>query len=100
MIYEVNPTLEKSISKQYAEIVQRHIQIILKLEGFLDAKWYRVDPIAGESDSKISWCIQYFVRDRASLEAYLKGPAVALRAETRENFGDCISITRRILDEV
>jgi hypothetical protein len=98
LIYEVNAVLEEKDSIPYSKLVQDHMRFMLKLEGFMDAKWYRVDSSSEDSTKKVIWSIQYFIRDRRVLGSYFKNHAPRLRAETHDRFGERVSVSRRILE--
>ena len=69
---------------------------ILALPGFLGARILEVDrtrPDAG----RVVLCVQYALRDAASLDAYLRDHAPRLRAEGISRFGERFRATRRVL---
>ena len=56
--------------------------------------WYTVED-AG--DDRVHWCIHYELADRAALQAYVDGPAEAMRQEGLQRFEGQFTADRRIL---
>jgi len=98
VVYEVNLAVEADAADAYAAWLGPHVEAILRLDGFVSAAWFAVEPDAGPGgDGYVRWCVQYRLRDRAALQAYLDGPAAAFRAEGQERFGGRFEATRRVL---
>ena len=95
IVYEVNLDVDPGAAAEVAAWLPDHIAEVLKSEGFLGAEWLVVH---GEDDGRVRWSLRYLVRDRAALDAYLAGPAAALRAEGVERFGGRFTATRRVLE--
>jgi quinol monooxygenase YgiN len=102
LIYEVNLTVNREIVEAYMEWLKPHIEQILKFEGFMEAHLYkRRSEDEGSSDtSRIYFTVQYHLKDRPSLDAYLKDHAPAMRTDGIKRFGDKFSAQRRVLEEI
>jgi len=90
--YEVELTVDRSVADAVAAWLPAHIEQVLSCDGFLSAEWRDVDAGA----DAVRWCIRYSLRDCAVLDAYLAGPAAALRADGLARFGDRMSAARRV----
>ena len=95
VIYEVNLSVEPDIAQTYCAWLQKHIEEILALEGFLKATWYNIEP-ASEIAQK-QYCIHYSLSDRDALERYFKEDAPRLREDGLKRFGGKFQASRRIL---
>jgi hypothetical protein len=95
VVYEVNLAVDAGAAEAYAEWLGPHIAEVLVCDGFLSAEWFDVEPAGG--DDRVHWCVQYRVTDRAALDAYLAGPAGALRADGQARFSGRFTATRRVL---
>lgn len=99
VIYEVNLSVQPSVADKFAEWLPEHIQQILQLEGFISAEWF-VRQAADEgvpATGDALWTVHYRLKDRASLDNYLKNYAAAMREEGKRAFGDKFTAQRRIL---
>jgi hypothetical protein len=95
-VYEVNIEVDAAAHDAYRVWLRDHIAEILALPGFSGAKVFDVlepPPSAG----RVGLCVQYAVKDRASLDDYLRDHAPRLRADGVARFGDRFQATRRIL---
>lgn len=93
LIYEVTIELENvEIEQNYLSWLKTHLQEILTLDGFIEARLYRV-----ASSPKPAWTVHYTVETRAKLDAYIQNHAPAMRAEGVSRFGNQVSLSRRIL---
>ena len=95
IIYEVNLLVDGEIAEAYAAWLGPHIGELLALDGFLSADWFEVE--TETSDGRMHWCVQYRVRDRASLQAYFADHAERLRGDGLSHFDGHFSATRRVL---
>ena len=95
VLYEVNLEVSKSISKEYEKWLHQHIADLLKLRGFISAKWFK-NKFATDSN-KMSWTVHYNIRSEMDLEHYFENEATKMRAEAIEKFGDRFVANRRIL---
>jgi RNA polymerase-binding transcription factor DksA len=93
--YEVNLVPAKEIEKEFDDWLEGHVVDMLRLPGFLTAVVRRSeDPVTGE----IQRTVQYELRDRAALDAYLSDHAEEMRRHGLDRFGDRFRATRRVLD--
>jgi hypothetical protein len=99
VLYEVNLAVDAEIADAYAAWLGPHVAEIAALDGFLGAAWFEVEGGAegGEADSRVRWCVQYRLRDRAALQRYFDGPAARFRADGLARFGGRFEATRRVL---
>jgi hypothetical protein len=124
IIYEVNIRVVETVAEEYEEWLNGHVRTILELEGFRSAEWFIVEQdketqdleeavrqavrldesvpteireAAASSIPTRMYCIQYRLRDRESLTAYLDGHAEAMRQDGIERFGAQFAATRRIM---
>jgi quinol monooxygenase YgiN len=95
VIYEVNLEVDPEMAEAYLAWLQPHIRQVLACEGFQEAELFEIEP-AGTSTRQL-FSVRYSVRDRKALDAYLAGPAKALRAEGAQRFGESFAATRRIM---
>jgi Domain of unknown function (DUF4286) len=96
VIYEVNIEVDAAAHDEYRVWLRDHIAEILALPGFAGAKLFEVQeppPSAG----RVGLCVQYALKDRASLDEYLRDHAPRLRADGVARFGDRFQATRRVL---
>lgn len=92
IFYEVVITVAPELRETYLDWLRPHMHEMLAFDGFLSADLYQ----DAENDCVFTCC--YRLRDRAAMEAYLAGPAAAMRADGVKRFGDRISARRRVLE--
>jgi hypothetical protein len=95
VIYEVNLFIEKSIEADYRLWLAKHIDEILRLPGFVEAKCFEVQ--ADASSHEFALCVQYYLDSQTSLDDYLLNHAPRLRADGTARFGDRFRANRRML---
>ena len=96
VIYEVNIEIDASAYDDYRIWLHDHIAEILALPGFTGAKMFDVmEPLP--SAGRIGLCVQYALKDRTSLDDYLRDHAPRLRADGLARFGDRFQASRRVL---
>jgi Domain of unknown function (DUF4286) len=95
VIYEVNIFAEKSIEADYRRWLTKHIDEILSLPGFVEAKCFEVQ--ADALSHELSFCVHYYLDSQISLDNYLLHHAPRLRADGIARFGDRFRATRRVL---
>lgn len=96
VVYEVNIDLDAAIEAEYRGWLGGHVDELLALPGFIDARVFDVidpPPAAG----RIALCMQYRLRDEAALQDYLALHAPRLRGEGIARFGSAFVATRRVL---
>lgn len=105
LLYEVNLTVDGDAAARYSSWLREHIREMLELDGFEAAAWYaRSDhgttvPDTDEATGPRNWTVQYQVRDREALQAYLDEHAEEMRRAGTQQFGDQVSADRRILEQ-
>ena len=102
IVYEVNLAIDGAIAAEYRDWLARHVAQILQFPGFVAARVFDVlesdvEPLPG--DGGVALCVQYTLRDRASLDAYLRDHAARMRADGEARFGGRFRARRRVLFE-
>ncbi len=96
VVYEVNIEVDNAAAGEYRRWLDEHIDEILALPGFIDARIHDVlDPPAAAG--RVALCVHYLLHDEAALDDYLREHAPRLRAEGQAKFGGRFHATRRIL---
>ncbi|MGY0219894.1 DUF4286 family protein [Endozoicomonadaceae bacterium StTr2] len=93
VIYEVNLAIEPDVLDEYLSWLQEHIQAILKLDGFTTADTYTLEG----DDEKHHLRVQYYLKDRESLQAYFYKHATAFRNDGLQRFEGKFSASRNVL---
>jgi hypothetical protein len=93
--YEVNLVPEPGIEDEFDEWLDAHVVEMLSLPGFLTAVVRRSE---GPGSGEIQRTVQYELRDRAALDAYLRDHAAEMRQHGIDRFGERFRATRRVLD--
>lgn len=93
LIYEVRLTVDPAVTADFDTWLERHVQDMLSLPGFCQARTIHADPAPDGRDRRL---IRYWLRDRASLDAYLERHAEAMRWDGIERFGDRFSAERDV----
>lgn len=99
VLYEINLAIDAAIAGEYRAWLDGHVHEILALPGFVEARILEVlepRPAAGQ----VALCVQYTLRDRAALDAYLHDHAPRLRSQGIARFGDRFRAQRRVLGEI
>jgi len=96
VIYEVNIKINKTIYEKYIKWLNHHIKLILKIDGFINAKKYLIKKES--KDYYIS--IHYYIESIVKLNRYLNFNAKQMRNEGVKMFPEGIEITRRILESL
>ena len=96
VIYEVNIGLDAAIEAEYRAWLRAHVEEILALPGFIDARLSDVvDP--PPAPGRVAICTHYRLRDQAALQDYFERHAPRLRGDGIARFGGRFVATRRIL---
>ncbi|HMB93571.1 MAG TPA: DUF4286 family protein [Rhodothermales bacterium] len=95
IIYEVNLFVDNEIAEEMAVWLRTHLREMLAFDGFVEARWYQLDP----ADGKQRWVCHYYVERMSQLQDYFDQHAAAMRAEGVKRFGSTFSANRRILYE-
>lgn len=96
VVCEVNAHVDASVAGAYLDWLRPHVREILAIEGFVEAVLYERE---AEPDGRRHWTVQYVLRDRAALDAYLEHHAPRLRQDGIDRFGTHLTTDRRILHE-
>jgi len=92
ILYEVIITVDPAIRADYLVWLRRHMAEMTAIDGFQSADLF----INTENENELA--CHYRLRDRDAMNAYLEGPAQAMRADGVKHFGDKFSASRRIMD--
>jgi hypothetical protein len=95
VIYEVNLEVDAAIEGPFDTWLRDHIADVLQFDGFLSAEI--LDDASVAPPGRIRRIVQYRLRNRAALEAYLSDHAPRMRMQGVEKFGDRYSAQRRVL---
>jgi hypothetical protein len=94
VLYEVNLDADAAIEQPFDTWLRDHIADVLQFEGFVSAEILDNDEPA---EGRIRRTVQYRLRDRAALDAYLRDHAPRMRRDGVEKFGDRYTAERRVL---
>jgi len=97
IVYEVNLAIDRGIADAYRAWLSTHVAEILRLPGFVDARILDVLEPAPDAN-RVAMCVQYTLRDRASLDGYVRDHAPRMRGEGEARFGGRFHATRRVLE--
>ena len=95
ILYEVNLTVDASVTGEYMEWLKPHVKEMLGFPGFESA-----DIFEREEDGSGNWTVLYRVSDRESLERYFREDAPRMRGDALKRFEGRFTATRRILKKV
>lgn len=91
ILYEVSIRVDESIRADYLHWLREHMTAMLEIDGFASADLFI------DTEDENQFVCHYRLRDSAAMDAYLAGPAKAMRADGMNRFGDKFSASRRIL---
>lgn len=94
ILYEVRLDVDAAIADDYQRWLEAHVREILGLPGFVAADLL-IEP---RDPGRVGWCVHYWLRDRAALDAYLRDHAPRLRADGLARFPGRFSGERRVLE--
>ena len=94
VVYEVTLNIDREITAEFDEWLTAHVADMLELPGFISAE--TLESETGE-ENRVQRVTRYTLSGRDELEAYLAGPAAAMRQDGIDRFGDHFQATRRIL---
>lgn len=95
LIYEVSVAVDADAAGAYRDWLRSHIPEVVAAGGFASATVY--DVVDAPADGRLHLVVQYAVPSREALDAYLAGPAAALRADAEARFGRRFTASRRVL---
>jgi hypothetical protein len=99
IVYEVNLAIDGDIADAYRAWLEAHVAQILALPGFTGARILDVLEPASQP-REVALSVQYTLRDRASLDAYLRDHAPRMRGDGEARFGGRFRASRRTLGVV
>lgn len=92
ILYEVIADIAPDARGDYLDWLKPHVEHMLTFDGFLSGEIF----VSVEDECEITSV--YRLRDMAAMEAYLAGPAKAMRADGANRFGGKLVARRRILE--
>lgn len=95
VIYEVSLRVAPAVAAEYDDWLRGHVADMLDLPGFLGAEILTPEATA---DGAMQRVVQYRLRDRSALDAYLRDHAPRMRSQGTARFGDQVTAERRILE--
>ena len=98
LIYEVNLSVERGIADNFRAWLIDHVQDMLELPGFIDARIQEVLDV--EEAARVMFRTQYTLPDQAALDLYLREHAAGMRAAGVIRFGDRFNATRHVLRDL
>ena len=98
LIYEVNLSVEHAIADDFRAWLIAHVQDMLELPGFTDARILEVLDI--EDAGRVVFRTHYTLPDQAALDTYLREHAARMRAAGVVRFGDRFSASRHVLRDL
>ena len=93
-VYEVTLSIEREVAADFDAWLASHVRDMLELPGFVRAVTFSAED---DDPGRVRRITQYFLEDDEALEAYLSGPAEAMRQEALLRFPDRINASRRVL---
>lgn len=97
-VFEVNISVQRDVAEQYLQWLEKHIHEVLAIDGFLSARVFEVEPAEGALPDFLLLCAQYMLKDRVSLDVYLRDHAARLRADGIARFGGKFTVQRRVME--
>jgi hypothetical protein len=95
VLYEVDYAADAEIVAPFDTWLRDHTADVLQFDGFLSAEI--LDDDAEAPPGRVRRVVQYRLRNRAALEAYLRDHAPRMRTQGVEKFGDRYTAERRVL---
>ena len=95
VLYEVDYQAEAAIEGPFDTWLRDHTADVLQFDGFLSAELLDDDTAA--PPGRIRRIVQYRLRNRAALDAYLREHAPRMRSQGVAKFGDRYTSARRVL---
>lgn len=95
LVYEVTVAVDADVADAYAAWLAGHVEQVVAAGGFDGAAVYGV--AEAPAGGRRQFVVQYAVPARAALDAYLAGPAAALRGDAERHFGGRFEARRRVL---
>ncbi len=95
LLHEVTVAVDGEAADAYLAWLDAHAPEVAAAGGFTSATVY--DVTDAPADGRRHVCVQYAVPSQAALDAYVSGPAAALRADAEARFGGRFAASRRVL---
>lgn len=97
LLYNVTVKIEKSVHNEWLRwMLTKHIPEVMATGCFVRNQVGRL--ISHEEEDGITYALQYYCKDGATLDHYMKEFAPALQQDHRERFGDKFVAFRTVLD--
>jgi Protein of unknown function (DUF3667)/Domain of unknown function (DUF4286) len=93
-VYEVSLSIDREAAAEFDAWLASHVREMLELPGFVRAVTFSAED---DDPGRVRRITQYFLEDDEALEAYLSGPAEAMRQEALLRFPDRFVASRRVL---
>ena len=98
ILYNVTAAVDEEVHDEWLEWMQKfHIPQVLATDRFTECKIFRV---LLNSESDITYSIQYFADSMADLQLYEAVHADVLRKEHSARYGDKVLTFRTVLEQV
>ena len=91
--YEVSVEVEVTLVQDYRIWLDTYVREMVFFPGFVSACMYDVLAPAPPAGMQ-GFCVQFVLRDTASLDSYLREHAMKFRASSLELFGDHVRANR------
>ncbi|MCL1634968.1 DUF4286 family protein [Luteimonas sp. SX5] len=96
IVYEVNVEVDAVLADDYRAWMDTHVREMVSLPGFFGAYVHNVLAPAPPAGTQ-AMSVQFFLRDTAALDSYLREHALRFRASSLQMFGDRFRTTRRVM---
>lgn len=95
LLYEVTVAVDAAVADAYLAWLRAHAPEVVVAGGFSSATI--LDVTDAPADGRLHLVVHYAVPSPGVLDAYLAGPAAALRADAEARFGGRFAASRRVL---
>lgn len=95
-VYEVTHHVDPAIIDEFDAWLAQHVEEMLDLPGIVRASIYAAD---GDEQDRPGRVTLYLFESDAELDAYLAGPAAAMRQVAEDRFEGQFEVSRRVLHE-
>jgi len=95
-IYEVTHSVDREVAADFDVWLAQHVEEMLELPGITQARTYTANEDEQGRSRRVT--LYYFDSD-SDLDAYLEGPAAAMRQSSEDLFAGKFDVVRRILHE-
>lgn len=99
IIYNITSNVDESVHLEWLEWMQNeHIKDAISTGKFLKARLLKV--LVVEEMGGVTYAVQFYAKDRKSLEKYYENHADRLRKQTEAKFGDKVVCFRSELQVI